>query len=53
MVNIEGVKVMADFEVINVFDDIDPYLALLGLDWAIDINGVINLKKRRMEFERI
>ena len=51
MVNIEGVNVLEDFEVINIVDDIDPYLALLGLDWAIDMDGVINLKKRRMEFD--
>ena len=51
VVNIEGVKVLGDFEVIKIVDDIDPYPALLGLDWAIDMDGVINLKRRRMEFE--
>lgn len=25
---------------------------LLGIDWAIDMNGVINLKKATMSFER-
>ena len=52
VVNIEGVKVMENFEVIQIVDDIDPYPALLGLDWAIDMDGVINLKGKIMEFER-
>ena len=33
-------------------DDSNPYLALLGIDWATDMNGVINLKKRKMIFEK-
>lgn len=51
MVDIAGVKVLADFEVIEIVEDADPYLALLGLDWAIDMGGFINLKKYRMVFE--
>jgi len=43
---------MVDFKVIEIFDDRNPYLVLLGIDWAIDMNGVINLKKRIMLFER-
>lgn len=31
-------------------DDTNPYLALLGIDWATDMNGVINLKRRKMTF---
>ena len=27
------------------------YLAILGLDWAIDMGGIINLNKRSMVFE--
>ena len=42
---------MIDFEVIEIIDDSNPYLALLGIDWAIDMNGFINLKKRTMLFE--
>lgn len=42
MVDIEGVSALAEFEVIEIVDDINPYLALLGIDWAIDMNGVIN-----------
>lgn len=40
---------MADFEVIQILNDIDPYPVLLGLDWVLMC--VLNLKKRRMEFE--
>jgi len=44
-VDIEGVSMLADFKVIKIVDDNNPYLALLGIDWATDMNGVINLKK--------
>ena len=43
---------MADVEVIEIVDDSNPYPTLLGIDWAIDMNGVINLKKWTMSFER-
>ena len=51
MVDIAGVKAQADFEVIEIVEDADPYPALLGLDWAIYMGGVINLKKCNMVFE--
>ena len=51
MVDIAGVGVLADFEVIEIMEDVDPYPTLLGLDWAIDMGGVINLKKCSMVFE--
>jgi hypothetical protein len=44
-VDIEGASALADFEVIEIVDDNNPYPALLGIDWATDMNGVINLKK--------
>lgn len=49
--DIAGVKVLADFEVIRIVDDVDPYPTLLGLDWAIDMGGIINIKRRSMIFE--
>ena len=49
--DIEGVSTLADFEVIKIFDDSNPYPALLGIDWATDMNGVINMKKCKMIFE--
>jgi len=51
-VDIEGVSALADFEVIEIVDDSNPYPALLGIDWAIDMNGVINLKKQKMYFQK-
>jgi len=43
---------LADFEVIEIVDDNNPYPTLLGIDWTTDMNGVINLKKRKMIFEK-
>jgi len=51
-VDIEGASALANFEVIEIVDDNNPYPALLGIDWATDMNGVINLKKRKMNFEK-
>jgi len=42
------VSVLANFEVIEIVNDINPYPMLLGIDWDIDMNGVINLKKWKM-----
>ena len=44
--------VIVDTEGASVMDDSNPYPALLGIDYAIDMNGFINLKKRTMSFER-
>ena len=43
---------MANFEVIEIVDDRNPYLTSRGIDWAIDMNRLINLKKWKMSFER-
>ena len=50
-VDIEGASMLAKFEVIKIVDDNNPYPVLLGIDWVIDMNGVINLKKQTMLFE--
>ena len=50
--DIEGASVQVDFEVIEIVDDNNPYPMLLGIDWATDMNSVINLKKRKMIFEK-
>lgn len=42
---------LADFEVIKTVNDINPYPALLGIYWATDMNGVINLMKCKKVFE--
>lgn len=51
-VDIEGASMHVDFEVIDIFDDSNLYPTLLGIDWATHINGVINLKKHKMIFEK-
>jgi len=52
IVDIEGASTQIDFEVIEIVDDSNPYPTLLGIDWATDVNGVINLKRRKMIFEK-
>lgn len=50
--DIEGASTQMDFEVIEIVDDINPYPTFLGIEWATDMNGVINLKKQKMIFEK-
>ena len=52
IVDTKGTSTQVDFEVIEIVDDNNPYLVLLGIDWATDMNGVINLKKRKITFEK-
>ena len=51
-IDIEGVSAQADFEVIEIVDDKNPYPVLLGIDWTTYMNRVINLKKQKMIFEK-
>ena len=51
-VDIEGASTLEDFEVIEIVDENNPNPALLGIYWATDMNGVINIKKRKMGFEK-
>ena len=50
-VDIDGVCTVADFEVIEIIDDNNPYPALLGIEWEMANAAIINLKKRQMTFE--
>jgi hypothetical protein len=50
--DIDGVRTFADFEVIEIVDDNCPYPALLGIDRAFNNSTVVDVKKRRMKFER-
>ena len=50
-VDIDGVCTIADFEVIEIIDDSNPYPVLLGIEWEMENATVINLKKRQMTFE--
>ena len=51
-IDFEGASTLANFEVIGIMDDNGPYPTLLSIDWATDMNGVINLKKQKMIFEK-
>jgi hypothetical protein len=53
IVNLDRVRIMEDFEVIEIVYGTTPYPTLLGLDWAFDNEDVINLKKREMTFESV
>jgi hypothetical protein len=50
-IDLDGVCIMEDFEVIEIVDGTTPYPKLLGLDWAFDKHSIINLKTRKMIFE--
>ena len=50
-VDVKGLLTFVDFEVINIVDDMNPYPALLGIDWDIDNQTIINFKKRILSFE--
>lgn len=50
--DMEGESELDYFEVIEIIDDNNPYPTLLAILWAIDMNGVINLKKWTMLFEQ-
>jgi len=51
-VDIEGARAKANFEVFKIVDDNNLYPTFVGIDWAFDMNVVINLKKRNMTFEK-
>jgi hypothetical protein len=50
-INVVGVKTIANFEVIEIMGDKDPYLALLGIDWDYNNYAIIELKRDTMTFE--
>jgi hypothetical protein len=50
-VDLAGIKTIADFEVIEIMGEKDPYPTLLGIDWAYENYIVIDLKKEIMTFE--
>jgi len=47
-VDIEEIHTTADFEVIDIVDESNPYPSFLGLDWEFENMAIINLKKRQM-----
>jgi hypothetical protein len=50
-IDVVGVKTVADFEVIKIMGDKDPYPTLLGIDWDYDNYAIIDLNKYTMTFE--
>ena len=44
-VDIDGVRSLVEFEVIEIIDASNLFPVLLGIDWAFDNLAVINLKK--------
>ena len=50
-VDLDGVRSLVDFKVIEIIDDNTPYPIMLGIDWAFDNQAIINLKKKTMSFE--
>jgi hypothetical protein len=50
-VDIDEVRMFANFEVIEIVDDNCLYPALLGIDWAFNNSTMVDLKKIKMTFE--
>ena len=51
-VDLDGASTRTNFEVIEIVDEKNPYPTLLGIDCAIDMNGIINFKHKKMIFEK-
>jgi hypothetical protein len=51
IVDLDGVRTMTHFEVIEIVDGTTPYPSLLGLDWEFDNQDIINPKTIKMTFE--
>ena len=51
MVEFEGIRTNADFDVIEIFNEGSSYPALLGIGWDNENLAMINFKKRVMNFE--
>ena len=50
-IKVEGLRTYADFEFIDIVNDKKPYPTLLGIDWEIDNQTIINFKKMILSFE--
>ena len=50
-VDIEGLRTFEDIEVIDIVDDTTPYPALLGIDWEMENQLIINFKRMILSFE--
>jgi hypothetical protein len=50
-INVAGVKIVVDFDFIEIMGDKDPYPVLFDIDWVYDNYTVIDIKKDTMTFE--
>jgi hypothetical protein len=50
-INIDRLRNMKNFEVIEIIDDSQPYTTLMGMEWVVDNQEIIKLKRRQMIFE--
>ena len=50
-VEVESLRIYAYFEVIDIVNDTNPFIALLGIDWEIKNHTIINFKRRILSFE--
>jgi hypothetical protein len=44
-VNFDSINTYVDFEIIEIRENKDPYLAFVGIDWDLYNDDVLNLKK--------
>jgi hypothetical protein len=51
IVDLDGVRTKADFEVIEIVDGTTPYVSLLVLDWEFDNQAIINMNMRNMALD--
>ena len=49
--DIEGLRTFADFDVINIVDDTNPYPVQLGINWEIGNQTIIKFKRMILSFE--
>lgn len=49
--DLDGVRSVAEFKVIEILDDKNMYPTLLGIEWVLKNNAIINLKKRQMSYD--
>ena len=50
-VYVKGLRTYVEFEFIDIVDDTNPYLGIVGFDWEIDNQTIKNFKKRILSFK--
>ena len=49
--DIEELRTFTNFEVMNIVDDTNQYLVLLGINWETGNQTIIKFKRRILSFE--